>query len=141
MSENNLSRGGGIGRRAGLRILSPQGGVSSTLTRDTLHTLSKLTSIALLGNGLYTLATSLNEIFFVLPIMFQVKTTTLAPETQQDIINKFILLTATTLIETSYGLTLLTRAKEKITLIHIAGGILLFLFSVIILHQNPIPQL
>ena len=138
MSENNLSRGGGIGRRAGLRILSPQGGVSSTLTRDTL---SKAISILLAGHGLYNLYQSINETLYVLPTMFKIQTTTLAPEIQQDIINKFILLTITTLVETSYGFILFTKAKEKITLVHIIGGILLFLFASIIFHQNPIPQL
>ena len=122
-----ISRGGGTGRRAGLRILSPTtGGVSSTLTRDTLiHALSKIISIILLLSGLYKLATSVTDIFHIqnLPVTSSV---------YQSLIKKFAILLATSIIEATYGITLLFKSAPATKIAHIVGGILLLLISITI---------
>lgn len=84
--------------------------------------LSKLTATGLILLGLQSLFLSLYDLFFLFPRGL--------PLDQTNLIHKAIILTATMMIDTVFGLILFLKSKEEVKIGHLFAGLCLLLISI-----------
>lgn len=102
---------------------------------DLKHFTARLTSLALIASGLYQTLLSLNAIFFIYPHL-----TPQARETliiQEGLIEKALILYASMVISSIYGVMLLFKPAEKLKIVHILSGAIIFVGSIFFITQTP----
>lgn len=102
---------------------------------DLKHTLAKITSVFLIGSSIYQTFLSLNAIFFIYPNLEIDGPNRFTLQT--GLIEKALVLYVSMIAAGIYGLALLFRPIEKVNLINIGLGLVIFFFSVFFVSQTP----
>lgn len=105
-------------------------------TREILKDIfTKVLSVLLLIAGTYHFLLSSLFILFIYPR--SLGTHKFIPFTlQESLIEKALVLYFTTIIEGIYGLSLLIRPREKVSVLHLLAGIAIFIFSIFFITQT-----
>ncbi len=97
--------------------------------------LAKITSVGLIISGLYQILLSIHATFFIYPNLQP-----LGQETfliQEGLVEKALLLYASMMTSGIYGTALLFKPKEKVKILHIIFGVLLFFGSIFFVSKTP----
>ena len=95
---------------------------------------TKITSLTLVFTGFYQIFLSLNAVFFIYPSFDQTRPSFTI---QEGLIEKALLLYATMISDSIYGLALLFKPSQEVKTIHVIIGILLAVFSIFFITQTP----
>ena len=102
---------------------------------DIKHLAAKITSVFLIASSIYQTFLSLNAIFFIYPNLEfsqQDKFTI-----QTGLVEKALVLYISMVAAGIYGLALILKPIEKISLINIIFGLVIFLASIFFVTQTP----
>lgn len=102
---------------------------------DLKHLLAKVISILLILFGIYQIFLSLNAIFFIYPHLTDYQGYHLL-WIEEGLIEKALLLYATMVVNGIYGVVLLFKPIQEVKIIHIFGGIAIFIVSVFFVVQT-----
>lgn len=99
------------------------------------HYLIKIISVVTLIHGTYLLYEHLHEIFFVLPKLPEAyKALNFSQDIYNSILYKSIILSATSLIETILGLSLISKHSKTIHNLHVFATLSLLILSYVLLE-------
>lgn len=96
---------------------------------------TKLTSLALIILSSYQILLSITAIFFIYPYLYPYGREAII--IQEGLVEKALILYASMVASGIYGVTLLFKPTEKVKIIHLLAGILIFIFSLFFVTQTP----
>lgn len=103
---------------------------------DLKHLLAKALSILLILSGIYQILLSFNAIFFIYPYLTDYQG--YRPFwIEEGLIEKALLLYAIMVVNGIYGVALLFKPPQEVKIIHILGGVLIFIGSAFFVIQTP----
>ena len=96
---------------------------------------AKIVSFFLIANTIYQTILSVNAIFFIYPrLNFDSQNNLII---QEGLVERAIILYATIVVGGIYGSFLLLRPSNKLKVIHVISGILIFIFSIFYVVRTP----
>lgn len=115
--------------------LTLQGTSDRIKMMDLKQLAAKLTSSALIILGSYQILLSITAIFFVYPYLYPYGREAII--IQEGLIEKGLILYASMVVSGIYGVLLLFKPTEKVKIIHLLAGILIFIVSLFFVTQTP----
>lgn len=104
---------------------------------DWKHRLSRLTSILLIGSGVYQVIYSSVLIIFVYPhLKFSVGESGIL--LHESLIEKALVYYASMIVNGIYGFSLLFKPKEEVTYLQIIGGMIIFALGILFVTRTEV---